>query len=270
MGRPNTYTYIAPITLGFTPADGDLIRGTVNGVEVSGEWWFNGVQLLDDSQNHICTVGFNGPQSVLVVSLTSALTTDYELHLYRYTPEGIVQIPQRYVDGLEETTANATEALEKATAAQSTANTAKSTADTAQSTANTAKSTADTAKSTADTAQSTANTAVKPSKQGENICWYWMKNPYSQYSTVDTLIGSTGGTALEIIVNEKYPSVAFVPPIYMAKQANFEFRRASSVYPHPLITGIGGIVVYSSTPDSTKKFKITVDDTGTISATEVT
>ena len=31
-----------------------------------------------------------------------------------------------------------------------------------------------------------------------------------------------------------------------------------------------GVVVYSSTPDSTKKFKITVDDSGTISATEVT
>lgn len=31
-----------------------------------------------------------------------------------------------------------------------------------------------------------------------------------------------------------------------------------------------GMVINSSTPDSTKKFKITVDDTGTISATEVT
>ena len=31
-----------------------------------------------------------------------------------------------------------------------------------------------------------------------------------------------------------------------------------------------GMIINSSTPDSTKKFKITVDDTGTISATEVT
>ena len=30
------------------------------------------------------------------------------------------------------------------------------------------------------------------------------------------------------------------------------------------------VIVKSSTPDSTKKFKITVDDSGTISATEVT
>ena len=34
--------------------------------------------------------------------------------------------------------------------------------------------------------------------------------------------------------------------------------------------GKDGIIIGSSTPDSIKKFKITVDDTGTISATEVT
>ena len=102
--------YIAPITMGFTPADGDLIRGTVNGVEVSGKWLFNGAALLNSSKNKICSVAFNGAQSVLAVSLPSAPTTDYELHLYRYTPEGIVKIPQEYVDGLEETKNTADEA----------------------------------------------------------------------------------------------------------------------------------------------------------------
>ena len=37
-----------------------------------------------------------------------------------------------------------------------------------------------------------------------------------------------------------------------------------------LPTGINELIMSSSTPDSTKKFKITVDDNGTISATEVT
>ena len=241
--------YTAPITLGFTPSDGDIIKGTINGVNVGGEWLSGRADLKNDSGTKICDIRLRGDQAVVMVFQDSAPTTDYELHLYRYVPAGIVQIPREYVDGLEETTANANQALETATAAQSTANTAKSTAE---------------------AAQSTAETAVKPSKQGENICWYWMKNPYSQYSTVDTLIGSTGGTALEIIVNEKYPSVAFVPPIYMGKQANFEFRRQGSVYPHPLITGIGGIVVYSSTSGSTKKFMITVDDNGMIKASQFT
>lgn len=154
--------------------------------------------------------------------------------------------------------------------AQDTANTAKSTAQTAQSTANTAQSTANTAKTTAEEAKSTANTAVKPTKNNENDCWYSMYNKYAQNKTTVMALGSTGGAALSIKVNEKCPSVAFIPPVHMYDQADFEFRRFNSAYRHPLITGIGGIVVYSSTPNSTKKFKITVDDAGVISATEVT
>ena len=154
--------------------------------------------------------------------------------------------------------------------AQNTASEAKSTALTAQSIAQTAQSTANTAKTKAETAQSTANSAVKPTKDNENDCWYRMYNQYAQNKTTVMDLGSTGGTALEIIVNEKCPSVAFIPPIYGSSQADFEFRKPGGAYRHPLITGIGGIVVYSSTPNSTKKFKITVDDAGVISATEVT
>lgn len=161
--------------------------------------------------------------------------------------------------------------------AQDTANTAKSTAQTAQSTANTAKttaesaqSTANAAKTTAEKAQNTAKTAVKPEKDKEDECWYRMYNSYAQNKTTVMTLGSTGATALEIKVNEKCPSVAFIPPVYGSSQADFEFRKPGGAYRHPLITGIGGIVVYSSTPNSTKKFKITVDDAGVISATEVT
>lgn len=104
-------TYVASITLGFTPANGDLIGGTVNGVEVSGEW-NNGVILykgaLDVStygsggRQRVCSVGIIDGQAIVAVEQDSAPTTDYELHLYRYTPAGIVQIPQEYVEGLED------------------------------------------------------------------------------------------------------------------------------------------------------------------------
>ena len=147
---------------------------------------------------------------------------------------------------------------------------AQDVAQAAQDTASTAQSTANTAKNTAEEAKSTANTAVKPTKNNENDCWYSMYNKYAQNKTTVMALGSTGGPALNIKVNEKYPSVAFIPPVYGSNQADFEFRRYTSAYRHPLITGIGGIVVYSSTPHSTKKFKITVDDAGVISATEVT
>ena len=164
----------------------------------------------------------------------------------------------------------ASEAKSTALTAQSIAQTAQSTANTAKTKAETAQSTANTAKTKAETAQSTANSAVKPTKDNENDCWYRMYNQYAQNKTTVMDLGSTGGTALEIIVNEKCPSVAFIPPIYGSSQADFEFRKPGGAYRHPLITGIGGIVVYSSTPNSTKKFKITVDDAGVISATEVT
>lgn len=166
----------------------------------------------------------------------------------------------------------ASEAKSTSLTVQSIAQTAQSTANTAKTTAETAQSTANEAKTKAETAQNTANTAVKPTKNlaNENECWYRMHNQYAEYGPIIMTLGPTGSTALEIRVNEKYPSVAFIPPVHGSSQADFEFRKPFGAYRHPLITGIGGIVVYSSTPNSTKKFKITVDDAGTISATEVT
>ena len=159
-----TNKYIAPITLGFTPADGDLIRGTVNGVEVRGKWTgtkkTGGVALkrVDDPDTTIYSVRILDGKTVVVIKQDSA-PTDYELHLYRYVPAGIVQIPQEYVEGLEATAADATEAKTAAETAQSTANSAKTTAETAKSTANAAKTTAETAQSTANSAKTTAETA---------------------------------------------------------------------------------------------------------------
>ena len=181
---------------------------------------------------------------------------------------GVKKFPVSFMP--DEVYSGINDAQDMAEMAQNTASEAKSTALTVQSIAQTAQSTANTAKTTAETAQDTANTAVKPTKNNENDCWYRMYNQYAQNKTTVIALGSTGGPALNIKVNEKYPSVAFIPPVYGSDQADFEFRRYTSAYRHPLITGIGGIVVYSSTPNSTKKFKITVDDAGVISATEVT
>ena len=179
-------------------------------------------------------------------------------------------IPNEVLSRISDAQDMAEMAQDTASEAKSTALTVQSIAQTAQSTAQTAQSTANEAKTTAETAQNTANTAVKPTKNNENECWYSMYNQYAQNKTTVIALGSTGGPALNIKVNEKYPSVAFIPPVHGSSQADFEFRRLTTAYRHPLITGIGGIVVYSSTPNSTKKFKITVDDAGTISATEVT
>lgn len=147
--------------------------------------------------------------------------------------------------------------------------------ETAQGTAETAQGTADTAKSTAETAKTIVNTCVREKGWPSNAdtdkeVGYYMTNNRSN-KDVYMLVGNTGGSALTIHVGEEtVPSVTFTPPCYGGAQANFEFSRSSPVYHHPLITGIGGVVMYSSDGNSTKKFKITADDTGTLSATEVT
>ena len=209
------------------------------------------------------------PKKIVIRSIATA-DEGVKKFPVKYMPDEVLSRISNAQDMAETAQNTAYSVKNTAETAQDTANTAKSTAQTAQSTANTAQSTANTAKTTAEEAKSTANTAVKPTKNNENECWYLMYNQYAQNKTTVMDLGSTGAVALSIKVNEKYPSVAFIPPVYGSKQADFEFRRSTSAYRHPLITGIGGIVVYSSTPNSTKKFKITVDDAGVISATEVT
>ena len=101
MALPNN-RYVAPITLGFTPSNGDIIEGTINGMKVSGEWFSGKVKLKNDSGTMICNIGFIDDRAVVMVNQNSAPTTDYEFHLYRHVPSGIVKIPKEYVEGLEE------------------------------------------------------------------------------------------------------------------------------------------------------------------------
>lgn len=203
----------------------------------------------------------------------------------------------------------AAKATDAASNAQSTANTAKSTAEAAQTTANAAQATANNAQAAASTANSTADEAktkainaytkasiaettadgcVKKSNtrqfsinlgsynafsgsvESSRVNYSFMENDVTD-TPINLNIGALGGTALKISVTPSTsPTVKIIPPVYSTQQADIEFSRASSVYPHPKIKGIGGIVMHSSTSGSTKQFLITVDDSGTLTATEVT
>lgn len=76
-------------------------------------------------------------------------------------------------------------------------------------------------------------------------------------------ISSTGDTA---------PDVTFYFPYNSAHKTTGDciFKSQNSSGDHPLIKGLGGIEIHSSIPGSTKRFRITVDDTGTLSTTEIT
>ena len=190
--------YTAPITLGFTPFYGDLIGGTVNGVDVNGQWENDGVELYKGAlsvstysyieRQLICSVGFLDGQYKVIVPSDSAPTTDYELHLYRYVPAGIVPIPQEFVEGLED---------------------------------------------------------FLSSDQ------LFLSRDYPVLTP----------TQLSLISDVNEP----ISKLSMLKLSSNSAYNGASLK----IDGYG-IIINSSTRGSAKKFRITVDDTGTISATEVT
>lgn len=81
--------------------------------------------------------------------------------------------------------------------------------------------------------------------------------------------GKFGGAVLSCYDNPVNKNITFV----LSGSKDIECWRLSQSNPvREKLWGIykDGVVISSSTPDSTKKFKITVDDSGAISATEVT
>ena len=131
---------------------------------------------------------------------------------------------------------------------------AQSTADAAQSTADAAQSTADAARRKA---QSTAGN-ISPGKTwtqsnltsiGINAIYYadgiWVAGSYSH-----GLYYSQHKFAFTKTVDNEISEI---------NQSMNQFQRIGD-----------DVIINSSTPNSTKKFKITVDDTGTLKATEVT
>ena len=283
---PQSY-YVAPIALTEDLVKGATVSGTINGVQVSGTVGAGNVSLYAIAPVSPYTgspvAKIDGDAGNYQIELEKQPESDLTIHLTQTAPAHAVMIPEEYLELTEtnaaiETAQNAANTAQNAAnTAQNAANTAQNAASSAQISANTAKTTAETAKATAETAKATAENAVHGSIQrhpnATSLNYYLTPSDTTADSidSVRTFIGLPAATSLEIIVKDKTnPSVTFTPPVYLNHQADFAFARATNVYPHPQITEIGGIVMYSTTSGSTKKFRITVDDTGTIKATEVT
>ena len=276
---PQSY-YVAPIALTEDLVKGATVSGTINGVQVSGTVGAGNVSLYAIAPVSPYTgspvAKIDGDAGNYQIELEKQPESDLTIHLMQTAPAHAVMIPEEYLE-LTETNAAIETAQNAANTAQNAASSAQISANTAKATAETAKATAETAKATAETAKATAENAVHGSIQrhpnATSLNYYLTPSDTTADSidSVRTFIGLPAATSLEIIVKDKTnPSVTFTPPVYLNHQADFAFARATNVYPHPQITEIGGIVMYSTTSGSTKKFRITVDDTGTIKATEVT
>ena len=280
---PQSY-YVAPIALTEDLVKGATVSGTINGVQVSGTVGAGHVNLYAiDQVSLYAGLRIGGDAGNYQIELKEQPESDLTIHLTQTAPAHAVTIPEEYLELTEtnaaiETAQNAANTAQNAaSSAQTAASSAQISANTAKTTAETAKATAETAKATAETAKATAENAVHGSIQrlpnATSLNYYLTPSDTTADSidSVHTFIGLPDASSLEIIVKDKTnPSVTFTPPVYLNHQADFAFARATNVYPHPQITEIGGIVMYSTTSGSTKKFRITVDDTGTITATEVT
>ena len=83
--------------------------------------------------------------------------------------------------------------------------------------------------------------------------------PNGKVLKLHKVIKNAQGFIYETVLNDDYIESFVVGTGILLKDRTTIYR-----------IGKDGIIIGSSTPNSTKKFKITVDDTGTISATEVT
>ena len=270
-----TLYYVAPIALTEDLVKGATVSGTINGVQVSGTVGAGHVVLYAIAQvspdERLLVADIRGDAGNYQIALKKQPESDLTIHLTQTVPAHAVTIPEEYLE-LTETNA----AIETA---QNAANTAQNAADIAAVTAlistitwdgtTIGKTTFTTSKAEKFYKVSSLEIPVRAfvgtyksnyvNAQElftiEHDGWYRYANNVivvlkpGTYTT-DTLVGSF--TASE-------------PGVYL---------RDSNASPYVLNISSEPYVYYNAmfmmSSDGTKKFRITVDDTGTIKATEVT
>ena len=214
-------------------------------------------------------------------------------------------LPDSVESGMKAANTKATDALSTANAAQTTANTAQSTANAAKSTADTAKSTAETALARA-VEPYTGNTQMAPLyKNGGFSAWRSVVQNLSYDKTEGYFSSDVLGTTA--LSGGDMPDGVFYALVYVGNQSAMAFLSkiatgnrswfvrgfaviddgyyrtgeilyvSSNTIPEHAAKGLfltfrapDSMLLKSSTSGSDKQFRITVDDAGTLSATEVT
>ena len=248
----------------------------------------------------MCVYDAGGTYANATISISQTKTVTTKKYQTKKLDNSL--LPDEVESGIEAANTKAATALSAAQAAQDTANEAISDANTAQTTANTAQSTANTAKSTADAALPKTGgelsgtifvtNGTNTAKLGSSVLQ--MKNvPTGATQAADNVYidydqfflglnqSSTPGIALMRNKGSSTPAYLWLShttgtvqirsngEIYSSKklvllcQNELEIRRVGTT---PTATSL---VLHSSTLGSNKRFRITVDDTGKISATEV-
>ena len=278
--------YVAPIALMEDLVKGATVSGTINGVQVSGTVKAGHVDLCAYAIAKVSSYkGLSNPIVAKIrgdagnyeIALEKQPESDLTIHLMQTIPAHAVTIPEEYLE-LTETNA----AIETA---QNAANTAQSAANTAQNAANTAQSAASSAQTTANAAKTTAEATAERYKDtqatiGDNT----ISGPRRSYILLDIgpsseshpariVLHSDHGGAPQTCTTVKVQSVTAVRrdrPAQLNLTGETVYAGDKSSLDTVEVTGLSSVIIASATSGSTKKFRITVDDTGALKATEVT
>lgn len=276
--------YIAPIALMEDLIVGATVSGTLNGVQVSGTVEAGHIDLYAiakvppyQSSGNSLVAKIRGDAGNYEIALKKQPESDLTIHLTQTIPAHRVRIPEEYLE-LTETNAAISAAMSAASTAQSAASTAQSAASSAQTTANTAKTTANAAKTTAeataerykDTQATIGDTTISGPRRSYILLDI---GPSSESHPARIVLHSDSGGAPQICTTIKAQSVTAVRrdrPAQLNLTGETVYAGDKSSLDTVEVTGLSSVIIASSTSGSTKKFRITVDDTGTIKATEVT
>ena len=254
-------------------------------------------------QNGTCVYGVSGSYANATISVSQTKTVTTVKYQTKKLDKSL--LPDGVESGIKTANAKATDAMSTANAAQSTASAAQATANTAKSTADTAKSTAETALARA-VEPYTGITQMAPLyKNGGFSAWRSVVQNLSYDKTEgyfsSDVLGTTalnfadmpdgvfyayvqvGNQSSKAFLSKKYTgnnswSVRGFAVIDDVNSRTGEILYVSSnTIPQHAAKGLfltfrapDSMLLKSSTSGSDKQFRITVDDAGTLSATEVT
>ena len=244
---------------------------------------YNGKEIeiltADTSASHTFSIsGF--VQEVVKINekyLPQNLATKSEVETVQSTADNTQTVADNAKTTANDAKTTANDAKSTANNAKSTADAAKITADNAQTVANDTRSTANNAKTTADAAKTTADAANAKVAKALTV------SPNGDiYVPVDAMNGGTY-PKLHLMSKDQYHNSSFVVTestglliqVYrdgglqsnISNPSTVEFQASGSRCMR--LKGIDELIMNSSTPGSTKEFKITVDDSGTLRAIEV-
>ena len=295
LGEENEY--VAQITNAFEVVNGQTYTVNWDGTEyecVGAVPTFGNLSLagMGDDTGEPFVYGYDAIRAVgTFLTLDTAASHTISV---KTTVETVTPIDEKYLPENLATKADVENVNTKANNAQATANNAQTTANNAQATANNAQTTANNAKVAADAALPKSGGEISGIIKILNDiifpCKYNSDSPPIKGLTISSYIASkilTNNIKSDGVSPSMFSKIETIATyldgitIYMPnKMTNGNTVTISAEGERLDFIGIGGkkpitisakdIILQSSTANSTKKFKITVDDSGTLKATEVT